>query len=1202
MLQNSTMAAENNRDWIWDFIACLVALFATALGMTALLGWIFKVPILATFGIDLKPMALSTAVLFLLFGILVSLRARVIKGSFAWNVNRDLTFAGILAASALLFAGLLGMQPDIEHLGFNLLETVAGFSAGHMSPLTALCFILAGISQLLLLYSNGNYDYRVKASFWCSLLLLLVSIILIAFYLLGASLLYRSGIIPPALTTSIAFLMLAGGLFIPAARQILLLPEDALRGYRGRWGALVLLSVLSAVIIVAMAYFYFHKYEERFRVEAGKDLSAIADLKVHELVRWREERLADAKVFYQNENFSKLVNQYLADPGNSSLQKELGIWMEHLREAYQYDRVAILDASGGERLTFPREAVPDDPHREQSLEAVLASGAVQLLDLHLHSVAAKPYMGTLVPIPAVGKPGAWAGALLLRIDPESYLYPMLMNWPTPSETAETLLVRREGEEVLFLNPLLFNESAAMQFRIPLSNQNLPAAQAVLGREGVMEGIDYRGIPVLAAVRAIPDSPWFLVARIDLEEVYRPLRDRMLLTVIMVGILLLLAGSIVGVIWQRALKSHFRELHQAESLYGTTLKSIGDGVIVANSEGTVELLNPVAEELTGWKTGQAARKSLDEVFPIINEDSRERVNNPVARVLKEGAVVGLANHTLLLSRDGREIPISDSGAPIRDQAGNVTGVVLVFSDKSEEREAERQLKEREAKYRGLFNSIRDAILVTDVNWKITDCNPAFTELFGWKLPDIAGKEPGVICETVEEFRDVGEIIKAGSDAQGIFFTINYKTLSGKVFPGESNVCTLLGDDGKVIGLIGTIHDISARMQQQKKQDLLQAQLSQAQKMESVGRLAGGVAHDFNNMLSVIIGNVELVMAEIDESNPLRLDLERIHQAAVRSADLTRQLLAFARKQTISPRVLDFNETLRGMLSMLHRLIGEDIEINWNPGKDLWPLKMDPAQLDQILANLCVNARDAISGVGKLTIETRNVELDSDYCDHHQGFIPGEYVSLNVSDNGIGMDAEVMGHLFEPFFTTKDIGEGTGLGLATVYGIVKQNNGFINVYSEPGQGTTFRIYLPRYRGPDSGSSAKQTAKISSGGTETVLIVEDEVTLLKMGRMMLEKLGYNVLTAGTPGEALQLVRESGDKIDLLITDVVMPEMNGLELSRQLTIIRAGLKTLFMSGYTADLIAHHGVLEEGVHFLEKPFSLKNLSVCVRNALDGEI
>jgi CheY-like chemotaxis protein len=361
----------------------------------------------------------------------------------------------------------------------------------------------------------------------------------------------------------------------------------------------------------------------------------------------------------------------------------------------------------------------------------------------------------------------------------------------------------------------------------------------------------------------------------------------------------------------------------------------------------------------------------------------------------------------------------------------------------------------------------------------------------------------------------------------------------------------------------------------------------------------VAHDFNNMLGVIIGHAEMAMEQVDQALPLYSDLQQIREAAERSSDLTRQLLAFARKQTIAPKVLDINETVEGMLKMLRRLIGEDIDLLWKPGRNLRPVKVDPSQIDQLLANLCVNARDAIEGVGKVTIETDSVAFDEAYCADHTGFVPGEYVLLAVSDDGYGMDKETLSHLFEPFFTTKDVGKGTGLGLATVYGMVKQNNGFINVYSEPGHGTRFTIYLPRYESMTASLPEQAPVQVMTRGSETILVVEDEPALLKMTTMMLEKQGYTVLAANTPGEAIRLAREYPGHINLLLTDVVMPEMNGSELAGNLLSIYPDLKRLFMSGYTANVIAHHGVLDEGVHFIQKPFSLKNLGAKLREALD---
>ena len=413
--------------------------------------------------------------------------------------------------------------------------------------------------------------------------------------------------------------------------------------------------------------------------------------------------------------------------------------------------------------------------------------------------------------------------------------------------------------------------------------------------------------------------------------------------------------------------------------------------------------------------------------------------------------------------------------------------------------------------------------------------------------------------------------------------------------------MIDDQGKLVGVLGVARDITERKKTEEEKIKLRSQLQQAQKMQSVGRLAGGVAHDFNNMLGVILGYGELALEQTDPSQQVHAALREIMKAARRSTEITSQLLAFARKQTISPKVLDINKTVAGMTGMLRRFIGENIDLAWLPGENVWRVKIDPVQIDQILANLCVNARDAIENVGKVTIETGNVVFDESYCAHHLGFLPGEYVLLAVSDNGCGMDAEIACNIFEPFFTTKESGKGTGLGLSTVYGIVKQNNGFINLYSEPGQGTTFKIYLPRQMTNAEYLPEKAEEEPAESGQETILLVEDELSILKMTKLMLESLGYQVVASSTPSEAIRLAQDYAGEIHLLVTDVIMPEMNGRDLAESIQSIHPNIKRLFMSGYTANVIAHHGVLDEGVNFIPKPFSKEKLGTKVRETLDGD-
>jgi PAS domain S-box-containing protein len=400
----------------------------------------------------------------------------------------------------------------------------------------------------------------------------------------------------------------------------------------------------------------------------------------------------------------------------------------------------------------------------------------------------------------------------------------------------------------------------------------------------------------------------------------------------------------------------------------------------------------------------------------------------------------------------------------------------------------------------------------------------------------------------------------------------------------------------------LHNIkleAKRAEAERQQMLLGQQLAQAQKMESIGRLAGGVAHDFNNLLMAILGNIELGRELVPADHPIQEFLNEVNKCAERSTELTRQLLAFARRQTIEPKVLDLNDAITGMLRMLRRVLGENVDLVWRPGADVWPVVMDPSQVDQILANLCVNARDAINGIGKLTLATDNIPLDADACRGKPDAVPGDYSLLTVTDTGDGMAAEVLEHIFEPFFTTKKQGRGTGLGLSTVYGIVRQNNGFILVSSELGRGTTFGIYLPRAHGKAPVRIDEASQQHPPCGTETILLAEDEASVRMVAERFLKGLGYSVLTAIGAEAALRLDETWQGGFDLLLTDVIMPGMSGRELAQRMRERHPGLGVLVMSGYPADAIAKEGVLESGVAFLQKPISRMELALKLREVLD---
>ena len=517
------------------------------------------------------------------------------------------------------------------------------------------------------------------------------------------------------------------------------------------------------------------------------------------------------------------------------------------------------------------------------------------------------------------------------------------------------------------------------------------------------------------------------------------------------------------------------------------------------------------------------------------------------------------------------------------------------------EAEKQRETVADKYAAVLATTTTAVVACDLNGRITVFNPGAEKLFRCSADEVTGSHITNFCPE-DHMEEQTEMMRRVREKETVAdYESELLTADGRRVPVEITLSLNTDAQGRPQGINAIFRDNTERKQAEAEREKLQFQLTQAQKMESVGRLAGGVAHDYNNILSVIIGNAELALGKVSPGDSLHADLKEILDAAERSADITRQLLTFARKQTIQPDVLDLNERLEGMLKMLRRLICEDINLSLHPGPGRMTVFMDPTQLDQILTNLCVNARDAIDGVGNVTIKTDHVRFDEKYCADNPEFIPGEFIMLSVSDNGCGMDSDTRANIFEPFFTVKSVGEGTGLGLATVYGIVKQSNGFINVDSEPGRGTTFRIYLPRHAGEAGPIEAQKVAETPTGLGETILIVEDEASILKLTQTILEKLGYTVLAASTPGRAKVLLEEHTGHIQLLITDVVMPETNGRDLAESLKAQYPMLKVLFMSGYTASAIAHRGVLNSGVNFIQKPFSIRALAVKVREVLDQD-
>ncbi|GAB6094362.1 hypothetical protein JCM14469_06140 [Desulfatiferula olefinivorans] len=643
---------------------------------------------------------------------------------------------------------------------------------------------------------------------------------------------------------------------------------------------------------------------------------------------------------------------------------------------------------------------------------------------------------------------------------------------------------------------------------------------------------------------------------------------------------------------RRLEEEKRYLTKNLDLYRIMLNNTGTSILLIEDDMTISMANDRFLRIMGLTPDTISRLKWTDLIPPAERERMVALHH----LRRKNEADALKSYEFqYVSKDGTPGYAMINIMMVPGTSKSVASIMDITARK----EAERRLRTSEEKFRILAESSPFAILMHQGdNWIYA--NRAACEVTGYSENELLSLRYWDIVHPVDQelIRQTGKKRQRGETVPDDYeFRVLTKT-------GEQKWVSLTGKrieyEEKPTALVAVI-DITERKNHEAERQKLEGQLQQAQKMESVGRLAGGVAHDFNNMLSVILGHVELGLGKIKPADPVDRHLREIGRAAERSADLTRQLLAFARKQTVSPQILDLNETVAGMLSMLERLIGEDIDLVWNPGTDLWAVRMDPSQIDQILANLCINARDAISGVGKMTIEAENVTIGEDYAAAHAGFITGDFVRIAVSDDGCGIEKDHLPLIFEPFFTTKEIHQGTGLGLATVYGAVKQNHGFINAYSEPGQGTTITIYLPRHKGKNETAAKRTGAPSMAHGKETILLVEDEPSILEVTALLLESQGYTVLAAATPGEAIRIAREHQGDIELVLTDVVMPEMNGRDLARNLMSVYPGIKRLFMSGYTANVIAHQGVLDEGVHFIQKPFSAHELAARVRDALDGD-
>jgi PAS domain S-box-containing protein len=663
-------------------------------------------------------------------------------------------------------------------------------------------------------------------------------------------------------------------------------------------------------------------------------------------------------------------------------------------------------------------------------------------------------------------------------------------------------------------------------------------------------------------------------------------------IVVITVLLLLAAGLWSIAVVGRLQSDRRraddDARAGEQRHRALFTNMPDGFALCRMEFrdgrpvdfTYLDVNPAFERVTGLKN--VAGRRVSEVIPRIR-DTNPELFEVYGRVARTGVPAEFDTYVAEL---GVHFHIS-AYCPRPEH------FVAVFADITEQVRAKEALLGSEQRLRTLFETVNLIVLALDGQGRVDYVNPYFLRLTGYTRAETVGSEwfrrflpeaqrPPMLAVFREQ-------VEHGLHPH---YQNPILTKAGEERMISWHNTVMRGPDGRAVGTLSVGEDITERL-------ALEDRLLQAQKMEAVGRLAGGIAHDFNNVLTAIFGYADLIAGELPPG-PVQEDVQEIRNAATRAASLTRQLLAFSRRQVLQPAVLNLNELVENLGRMLQRLIGEDVALRTSLAPDLGNVRTDPGQIEQVIVNLAVNARDAMPTGGRLTIETANADLSDQYAEAHQPVVPGRYVMLAVTDTGIGIAPEIRGHIFEPFFTTKEKGKGTGLGLSTVYGIVKQSGGYVWAYSEPTHGATFKIYLPRVDAPVDAEPRASESESRLTGTETILLAEDDDLLRPLVRGILEKLGYRVIDAPNARAALEAARTTTGVIHLLVTDVVMPGESGRQLARRLAEVRPDARVLYISGYTDEAIVHHGMLEPGLHYLQKPFTPAVLARKVRSVLDS--
>jgi PAS domain S-box-containing protein len=1059
-------------------LVCACGFIVASAGVVALLGWALGFLFLASLGSDRIPMAPSTALLFVLYGVATLLRARSPLHRGAYWLGVVVNGAGVLVVLWLYRLSYQGVFLEAERLGFTAVGASGGASIGHMSPLTALGFVLASLSYLTSLPPVSNQPRLVPIGYCLAGLLLAASSALLLAYLYGAPLLYDSSVVPPAATTSLAFAALGIALVALAGPQAWPSSEPDAAPTRPAL-VLVLLLLLLAVGIITVGHLYFRSHATHYRAEVERELSSVARLKAAALAQYRRERLGDGSILFRNATVSSLLQSVLDNPADGKAEAELWNWLGKVQAHYEYDRVFVLDAQGAVRMSVPEATGP--------IAAVIARGAAEALrsremalqDFYRDEHDQRIHLAVLIPILG-GSDGSRAlGVIVLRTDPKTYLHSLTSRWPGLTQTAETLLVRRDGNDVLRLDDLSFGRKSALALYSPPQAHGASAVKSALGREGIVEGMDYRGVAVIADLRAIPDSPWLLVIRMDASEVNTPLRERMWMTVGFVALLLIGAGAGVGSIWRQQHARFYWERQQARetlaeraqelSLEKSFIETVVRGLpgifymYALDGGGRMERWNDNLRTVSGYEDDEIRQLSALEFF---SEEDRPRVAEAMGEVVRKGSATIEAS---LVTRQGRSVPFLFSG--IRFDAHGRSHILGFGIDISERRRAERELALRGAALAAAAN----AIVITDQDGKIVWVNPAFTRVTGYASQEAVGNTP--------------RLLKSGAHDRS-FYEHLWKTIgSGQVWSGEiinrRKDGTLYTEEQTITPVPDKNHfiaikqDITAR--KQAEQDLRQA-LAKAEESDRVkSAFLANISHEVRTPLNVISGFTSLVedhLREIDDHSQDEL-FESLHQSNKRLLDTMHGLLDLASVETgafsANPTGIELfsfvREKIDGFTPAARR---KGLSLGLEAEERGAEVRFDPYCLTRIVENLLDNAIK-FTERGGVTVSIHRDE--------------GSALCLSVRDTGVGITPSYAPHLFDRF-SQEESGytrnfEGAGIGLALVKRYVELNQAEISFQSQKGAGTIFTIRFAS--GP--GTVDRGLASAAVMPKPVVLVVEDD-----------------------------------------------------------------------------------------------------------------